>query len=142
MLKNEKNWTFNWKTRESIKKTINLLKWRGLSLIGRIQIVKTFAIRNLMLEHRLLGSRERSWFDLLSFIWNGKDKVKRNAILSEVENGGLNMLHTEHMIRTERVLWLQKVLEDYESPWKMFLGESLKPVGGKFLLLVILRFLK
>ena len=37
-----------WKTLESIKKTINLWKWRGLSLIGRIQIVKTFAIPKLI----------------------------------------------------------------------------------------------
>ena len=37
-----------WKTLESIKKTINLWKWRGLSLIGGIQIVKTFAIPKLM----------------------------------------------------------------------------------------------
>ena len=51
------------------------------------------------------------------------------------------MLDTEHMIRTKRVTWLQKFLEDYESPWKMFLGDPLKPLGGKFLLLVILRFL-
>ena len=75
------------------------------------------------------------------FIWDGKDKVKRNAIISEVENGGLNMLDTEHMIRTKRVTCLQKFLEDCESPWKMFFDEPLKPVGGKFLLLVILRFL-
>ena len=68
------------------------------------------------------------------FIWNGKDKVKRNAVISEVENGGLNMLDTESMIRTKRVICLQKFLEDYESPWKMFLGELLKPIGGKFLL--------
>ena len=44
------------------------------------------------------------------------------------------MLDTESMIRTKRVICLQKFLEDYESPWKMFLGELLKPVGGKFLL--------
>ena len=75
------------------------------------------------------------------FIWNGKDKVKRNAIISEVENGGLNMLDTGYMIRTKRVICLQKFLEDYESPWKMFFDEPLKPVGGKFLLLVIFRFL-
>ena len=75
------------------------------------------------------------------FILNGKDKVKRNAIISEVENGGLNMLDTGYMIRTKRVICLQKFLEDYESPWKMFFDEPLKPVGGKFLLLVILRFL-
>ena len=68
------------------------------------------------------------------FIWNGKDKVKRNAAISDVENGGLNMLDTESMICTKRVICLQKFLEDFESPWKMFLGELLKPVGGKFLL--------
>ena len=37
-----------WKTLESINKTINLWKWRGLSPVGRIQIVKTFAIPKLM----------------------------------------------------------------------------------------------
>ena len=36
--------------------------------------------------------------------------------------------------RTKRVMCFQKFLEDYESPWKMFLGELLKPIGGKFLL--------
>ena len=35
-------------TLKSIKKSINLWKWRGLSLLGRIQIIKTFAIPKLM----------------------------------------------------------------------------------------------
>ena len=35
-------------TLKSIKKSINVWKWRGLSLSGRIQIVKTFAIQKLM----------------------------------------------------------------------------------------------
>ena len=114
-----------WKTLESIKKTINLWKWRGLSLIGRIQIVKTFAIPKLMFRASAISVSK----DLVkeaesisdNFIWNGKDKVKRNAVISKVENGGLNMLDTESMIRTKRVICLQKFLEDYESPWKMFL---------------------
>ena len=127
-----------WKTLESIKKTINLWKWRGLSLIGRIQIVKTFAIPKLMFRalvisiSKYLVKEAESIF--YHFIWKGKDKVKRNAVISEVENGGLNMLDTESMIRTKRVICLQTFLEDYESPWKMFLGELLKPIGGNFLL--------
>ena len=127
-----------WKTLESIKKTINLWKWRGLSLIGRIQIVKTFAIPKLMfrasaisISKDLVKEAESIFYH---FIWNGKDKVKRNAVISEVENGGLNMLDTESMIRTKRVICLQKFLQDYESPWKMFLGELPQPIGGKFLL--------
>ena len=75
------------------------------------------------------------------FIWNGKDKVKRNAVISEVENGGLNMLDTESMIRTKRVICLQKFLQDYESPWKMFLGELRNLLVGSFYCIVILRCL-
>ena len=44
------------------------------------------------------------------------------------------MLDTGYMIRTKRVICLQNFLVDYESPCKMFLGELLKPIGGKFLL--------
>ena len=35
-------------TLKTIKKTINFWKWRGLSLLGRIQIIKSFAIPELM----------------------------------------------------------------------------------------------
>ena len=109
-----------WKTLESIKKSINLWKWRGLSLIGRIQIVKTFAISKLMfrasaisISKDLVKEAESIFYHFIwnvfyHFIWNGKDKVKRNAVISEVENGGLNMLDTESMIRTKRVICLQK----------------------------------
>ena len=101
-----------WKILESIKKTINLWKWRGLSLIGRIQLVKTFVISKLMfrastisISKDLVKEAESIFYH---FIWNGKDKVKRNAVISEDENGGLNMLNTESMIRTKRVICVQK----------------------------------
>ena len=97
-----------WKILESIKKTINLWKWRGLSVIGRIQIVKTFAIPKLVfrasaisISKDLVKEAESIFYN---FIWNGKDKVRRHTVISEVENGGLNMLDTESMIRTKRVI--------------------------------------
>ena len=92
----------------------------------------------LCLEHRLFQSPRISRKKLnrffISLSGTGRTKVKLNAVISEVEKVGLNMLDTESMIRTKRVICLQKFLEDYESPWKMFLGELLKPIGGKFLL--------
>ena len=53
-----------------------------------------------------------------SFIWNGK--VKRNVLTATIENGGLNMLDIDSMVRTKRVLCLKKYLKDYPSPWKFF----------------------
>ena len=50
------------------------------------------------------------------FIWNGKDKVKRNVLTATIENGGLNMFDIASMVHTKRVLCLKKHLEDYPSP--------------------------
>ena len=94
-------------TLKSLKKTINLWKWRGLSLLGRIQIIKTFAIPKFMFRALVLPISK----DLIKeadslfyyFIWNGKDKVKRNVMISEVEKGGLNMLDIDSVVRTRRV---------------------------------------
>ena len=54
------------------------------------------------------------------FIWNGKDKVKRNVMISQVEKGGLNMLDIDYMVRTRRVICIKKYLEDYKSSWRAF----------------------
>ena len=125
-------------TLKSIKKFLNLWKWRGLSLLGRIQIVKTFAIPKLMfraspipISKELIKNANSIFFN---FIWNGKDKVKRNVFTSTIESGGLNMLDIDSMIFTKRVSCLKKYLEDYPSPWKFFLDERLLSVGGKFVL--------
>ena len=106
--------------------------------MGRIQIVKTFAIPKLMfgasaipISKELLKNADSIFYSL---IWNGKDKVKRNVLTATIENGGLNMLDIDSMVHTKRVLCLKKYLEDYPSPWKFFLDERLLSVGGKFVL--------
>ena len=125
-------------TLKSIKKSLMLWKWRGLSLLGRVQIVKIFTIPKLMLRasaipisKELLKNMDSIFY---SFIWNGKDKVKRNVLTATLENGGLNMLDIDSKVRTKHVFCLMKYLEDYPSPWKFFLNEQLLSVGGKFVL--------
>ena len=39
---------------------------------------------------------------LYCFIWNGKDKVKRHAPISDIEMGGLKMLDIDSMISAKR----------------------------------------
>ena len=69
-----------------------------------------------------------------NFIWNGKDKVKRLALISDIEMGGLKMLDIQSMISAKRVTCIKKLLEDYSSPWKTILDKLLLPVGGRFVL--------
>ena len=123
---------------KSIKKTLGMWKWRGLTLIGKIQIVKSFAIPKFMSKASLIHvSKDLIQAvnkELYSFIWKGKDKVKRLALINDIENGGLKMLDIESMVLAQRTMCLKKYIEDYVSPWKIFLNHYLKKLGGKFIL--------
>ena len=96
---------------KSIKKTLNTWRWRGLTLLGRIQIVKPFAIPKFMSKASLISVPEDLIKDvnklLYGFIWKGNDKIKRTALINDIENGGLKMLDVQSMILSERVMALK-----------------------------------
>ena len=125
-------------TLKSIKKSINVWKSRGLSLLGRIQIVKTFAIPKFMFRASVISvSKElikEAKSVLYNFVWIGKDKVRRLALISDIEMGGLKMLDIPSMICAQRITCLKKLLEDYSSHWKVILGKLLSTIGGRFIL--------
>jgi len=68
-------------------------KWRGLTLLAKIQIVKTFIIPKFLSKSALMSVSK----DLIKeinkliygFIWKGNDKIKRSALIHDNENGGL-----------------------------------------------------
>ena len=123
---------------ESIKKKLKMWRWRDLTLIGRIQIVKTFIIpiflyraSMICLDKEFINEANKIIFD---FIWKGKDKVTRLALVSEVEDGGLKAPHLESIIKTQRILCCKRLASKQPSSWKTILLHYLKPVGGKFIL--------
>jgi len=124
---------------DSLKKKLNLWRWRNLTVLGRIQIVKTFAISKFLyrasqlpLSNEIIKSANKIIFD---FIWKGKDKVKRRALINNIENGGLNMIHLESLIQAQKMSFFKRYVDlDYAADWKLVLDALLKPVGGSYLL--------
>ena len=98
---------------DSIKGKIKVWKWRNLTILGRIQIVKTFIVPIFMyraglisLEKEVIKEANSIIFD---FIWKGKDKVKRSSLVSEIETGGLKAPHLESIIKTQRIMCCKKI---------------------------------
>jgi len=50
------------------------------------------------------------------FLCRGTDKIKRLALISEYEHGGLKMPHPESLIKTQRIASLKRYLGDNVSP--------------------------
>ena len=111
----------------------------GETIIGRIQIIKTFAIPKFMFRASLISLTKEIVKQvnsvLYNFIWDsGKDKIKRLSLISDYENGGLRMPHIEAFIKTQRIMCMKKYLDSYNSTWKIFLDSYLPDFGGSFLI--------
>ena len=90
---------------DAVKTKLQLWKWRNLTIIGRIQIVKTFVIPLIMyragsicIDKEVVTEANRIIFD---FIWKGKDKVKRASLVGDIKDGGLKAPHLESIIKTQ-----------------------------------------
>ena len=123
---------------KSLKELLQSWSWRGLTLIGRIQVIKSFAIPKILYRVALVSCKKSDFVKrinelLYSFIWKGKDKVKRAALINSIGEGGLTMPDVASMISTKRILFIKTYLDAYQAGWKFVLGFYLKNVGDKFL---------
>ena len=71
---------------------------------------------------------------IFNCIWKGKDKIKRLALISDIEDGGLKAPHLESIIKNQRILCCKRLASEQASSWKTILLHYLKPVGGQFIL--------
>ena len=126
---------------ESIEKLLKQLvkgwSWRGLTLIGKVQIIKSFALPKVLYRLTLISSNKEFIKKintlLFSFVWKGKDKVKRALLINQIEKGGLKMPDLNSMISAQRIMCIKTYLTPNAASWKYFLNFHLRKVGGKFL---------
>ena len=91
--------TYDWRKRQelnfeeilkSLSKSMKRWELRNLTLYGKIQVVKTFVIPKFMFRASLI-SLTKNIIKLVdstiySFIWKGRDKIKRLALISDYKN--------------------------------------------------------
>ena len=111
---------------------------RSHRIIGRIQIVKTFIIPVFLNRASMISSDQEFVKELnkiiFEFIWRGRDKVRRSALIGDIRDGGLKAPHLNSMIETQRIMCCKKLASDKPSSWKTILLHYLIPVGGKLIL--------
>ena len=76
----------------SLKKFIKTWQWRNVTLLGRIQIIKTFAIPKFMFRASQIPLTKEIVKEmnmvLFEFVWkSGRDKIKRRTLISDYKNG-------------------------------------------------------
>ena len=113
------------------------MEFRGLSLFGKITIIKSFLIPKLLYIFSGLFTPEAFIKQLNAiiyiFLWKGPDKVARPAVINDLKYGGLNLMDLETSIKSLRLAWLSRLFVERSSPWQAFINHLLKDRGGIFL---------
>ena len=99
---------------EAIKKMGTQLQiWAGrnLSTLGKIQIVKTFGISQILYTANMLSIKTEDVAKInkmiADFIWNRKPpKVKWSTMIAEYEYGGLKYPNIEAMLTAQKIMWI------------------------------------
>jgi len=123
---------------DSFKKLINIWSSRGLSVYGKVTIIKSFLIPKFVYVCPVLPTPKELVKEfnqlLLKFLWNGTDKVTRVSAINKYEEGGLKMTDLNCMIKSLRLAWIKRIFEDNNGTWKLYLQHLLEAMGGFFFL--------
>jgi len=106
---------------------INLWKVRGLSVHGKVPIIKAFLLSKMIYPSSVLTTPPEiiKEFNTLvfHFLWNGKDKVTRGSTYAPYDCGGINMVDYENMVKALRLSWLKRIIDDSCSGfWRLYLN--------------------
>ena len=122
---------------DKIKKLINIWASRGLSLYGKVTIIKALVIPKMVYLFSLIPTPEVVVTELnrilYKFLWKSTDKVTRLSTINDYENGGLKMVDLECMIKSLRPAWLKIIFSSNRGTWKSYLHHLLAKYGGLFL---------
>ena len=115
----EKNWRNKIIT---IKQILNRWKYRDLTMQGRILIIKTLAlsqivylISSLCVPEWLINEINKEFY---SFVWKYKrDKISRKVLINMPENGGMKMLELRSFCLAAKAVWAQRLYNSKDETW-------------------------
>ena len=104
------NEILNWDDKlEQISDIFNSWSKRDLTIYGKIQIIKTFAVSKLAHSASLLpipkGIEEKVNRLFFTFIWNATDRIKRVKLIKPTDKGGANMIDMESWFKALKAIW-------------------------------------
>ena len=119
----------------NLEKTLNSWKRRNLTLLGKINIIKTLGLSKLIYNTSVLVIPEQLIKEINSiifnFIWDGKPpKIKKSTIIGERKRGGLKMTDFNIFNKALKVAWITRIKSEHVASWKIIPNAALKKYGG------------
>ena len=112
--------------------TLDIWNARGLSLKGRVTVLKSLAIPQLLYPMSVLPVPKTivELVDnmILDFIWcKRKPKIKKDVIVQNINKGGIKVPSFSTMLEANRIGWVNRIVGTSEAKWKHILEDIIQP---------------
>ena len=96
-----------------LKASLGCWELRRLSLLGKIAVLKSLIVSQLTYILSPLPTNQCAIDEVntisFKFLWDGKgDKIKRDIMISEYEDGGLKMIDVRLFTQALKLSWVKK----------------------------------
>ena len=116
-----------------LKRTLEAWKKRKLTLKGKIHVINTLALSNLLYLCSIIKTPEIVFKEvktlLLNFLWDGKvSKIKYETLIQPIHKGGLGLIDLEIKSKALQINWINRYINNNGSwqvipnQWKQTLG--------------------
>jgi hypothetical protein len=131
---------FNPKLEEMLS-ILNKWKKHKLSILGKITVIKTFALPKIIYPLTVLENPPPDTLSLINdtffkFIWDEKpDKISRCNIKKRYEQEGLKMVDIWAYVNSIKASWVKRITSDIEinGKWSLIYKKEINKFGGAIL---------
>ena len=112
-----KNWM---KIYHDTEKLFESWKKRKLSLFGKCCVVNTLALSKLIYIASILTFPDSEYIKkfnklIYNFIWNKRDRIKRNSIIGSIDNGGIGIVDIETKMHALKASWVSRIVNSKQN---------------------------
>ena len=111
---------------------------RKLTLLGKITVIKCFALPKLVYPLTVLTNQSQQTIQLIktnmfNFLWDNKpDKIRRDIIIQDYKDGGLKMIDIEKFIKSLKSSCIKRILDTSNNGvLKNIYLKKINKFGGK-----------
>jgi len=131
------NYTNNWSKKiEHINDCLKRWSQRDLTLFGKVHVIKTFALPQVILSATLLPVPPSIIAELNTifyrFLWGKVDRLKRIKMIRSKSDGGLDMIDVKSMFDSLKAAWIPRIMKGnpITDSWIQIPHYHLSKLGG------------
>ena len=127
----------------NIERLLMIWSKRNLSLFGKIQVIKTYALSKVIFPATMLPTSEiivkKISVLFHNFLWGKRDKIKRSITSNSVESGGIGMPDIEQFFYSLKAGWVIR-MANLTGKWKAGFEEFASRLGITYEYLLKMNF--